>query len=218
MDNTRIQIFVIEDDASTLVVLRSALEASGYRVQGFASADAFLAAVAAGTPGVLLTDLTMPGLSGQALLERLNAQGWDLPVIVISIHQDAQTAVKAVKAGAMEYLCKPVDPEQLLAAVRGAASLAQTRERQRANTRTLLERLSRLSPREREVLALITSGLSNKLVAAHVGLAEKTVEIHRAAAMRKMEAESFAHLVRIVVQIEQAGVKIMPARAGIDAA
>lgn len=211
--SSSLPVYVVDDDATTLELVRSVLEAAHLQVQTFTSAELFLASVMRGRAGVLVVDVRLPGISGLDLIERLGREGYALPTIVISMHQDVPTAVRAIKAGALEYLCKPFTRDQLLEAIDGALATAQSVRGERASIAIVTDRLSRLTPREREVFSLVVAGMANKVVASEVGLAEKTVEIHRSHVMKKMEAESFAHLVRMAVQLEQAGVPITPTGA-----
>lgn len=191
-------VHVVDDDAAVRNSLRLLLEASGFAVETHASATAFLAA-APGLAGCVLTDVRMPEMDGLDLQRRLREHGVSLPVIVMTGQGDIPVAVQAMKAGAVDFLEKPLDLDRLLAAVRGA--LAQSRRLREASL-TAAEaagRLAALTPREREVLDLLVEGRPNKGIANALGASPRTIEVHRARIMEKLQARSLPELVRLTL-------------------
>jgi len=194
-------VFVIDDDPSMRRALDRQLQGAGYRVDAFASAQDYLDRAPPSGIACIVSDVRMPGLSGLDLQASLARAGRDLPIVFISGHGDVPTAAHALKAGAVGFLAKPFSRSELLAAV--AEALARSRElegawRERSELRT---RYESLTPREREVLALVAAGLLNKLIADRLGAAEKTVKIHRGRVMEKMRADSVVDLVRMVERL-----------------
>jgi FixJ family two-component response regulator len=190
-------VFLVDDDASVRRALTRLLRTAGLEVESFPSAEALLAEITATGPACVVADLRMPGLSGLDLQEELSRRGLDLPLLFISGHADVRSSVRAMKSGAIDFLQKPISDTALFEAVRQA--LARHREQQAArDDRDALEsRFARLTPREREVYALVASGLLNKQVGYELGATEKTIKVHRARVMEKMEAGSLADLVRM---------------------
>lgn len=192
-------VFVVDDDAAVLDSLRFLIESVGLRVRTFSSADEFLAAYTPDQPGCLVLDIRMPGMSGLELQEQLAKRGYTLPVIIITAHGDVPSAVRAMHAGAVDFVSKPFNAQSLLDRVHQAlAKDAQTR-RDAAVRAAIAAKVALLTPREREVMDLVVSGMSNKGIAAQLQLSAKTVETHRARVMEKMEAGSVAELVRMVL-------------------
>lgn len=199
-------VYVIDDDEAVRASLRWLLEGADLPVRAFATAPAFLADLAAATTrptGCALVDLRLPGMSGLELLEQLSARSTGLPVIMITGHGDVAAAVRAMKFGAFDFIEKPFDEHYLLERVKEALQADARQLRVTTDVDTLHERLNRLSGRERQVLELIVHGWLNKQIAAELGLSQKTVEVHRAHVMDKMQAGSFAELVRMAVALEQ---------------
>jgi FixJ family two-component response regulator len=190
-------IHIVDDDASVQTALTRVLEASGFAVKQYKSAGDFLVESADATSGCLLLDIRMQGPSGLQLQEHLNKRGFTLPIIFMTAFGDVPTTVRAMKAGAFDFLTKPVKKDDLLASVKLA--LAYARDHQKSNEEMLRLRANfdSLSPREREVLAGVVSGKLNKQIAADLGTAERTVKAHRAHLMQKMGAASVAELVHI---------------------
>ena len=190
-------IFLVDDDPGVLKALSRVLREDGWGVQTFESAEAFLARPDQKADGCLVLDVTMPGLDGLELQQRLAAAGESLPTVFISGHGDIPSTVRAIKAGAVDFLTKPFREEHLMRAIN--AALAQNREARckRTELDELAQRLSRLTPREREVLPLVASGLLNKQAAAELRISEVTLQIHRSSVMKKMGAASLAELVRM---------------------
>lgn len=198
------QVYLVDDQPAILKALRRLLESAGFAVQGFESGQAFLASGCADTPGCLVLDLEMPEMSGLALQQALAARASVLPVIFLSGHGDLDSGVRAMKLGACDFLTKPVDGERLVAAVQLALQRNQQARADDAERSEILRRLASLTPREREVMALVVEGLLNKQVAAALGTVEKTVKVHRARVMAKMQVRSVTALVRLVDRVRDA--------------
>lgn len=192
-------VHIVDDDAAVRDALRELVESAGLRAALYASAEEFLATADATLAGCLLLDLRMTGLSGLELQEQLPARGIDLPVIIITGHGDVPAAVRTLKQGAVDFVQKPFDPAALLQCIRAAmdqhACRRATQERRDASA----ARLAVLSPREREVLMLLAQGQVNKQIAATLGIAERTVEFHRAHIMTKTGATSVLELLQLVL-------------------
>lgn len=194
-------VHVVDDDAGVRKGLCRLLEAAGYTARPHASAGDFLLEAPFEAPACVLLDVRMPGPSGLELQEALVGRGEDLPIVFLSGHGDIPMAVRALKLGAVDFLTKPVKREKLLAAVAAALAHGAERRQEREELRTLRERYETLTPREREVLALVVSGRLNKQIAGEIGAAERTVKAHRANAMEKLGADSLADLVRIASRL-----------------
>jgi FixJ family two-component response regulator len=201
-------VFIVDDDEAVRNSLRLLLKSVGLAASALSCAREFLDTYKPLQPGCLVLDVRMPGMSGLDLQQRLNLQGAVIPVIFITGHGDIPMAVEAMQAGAFDFLQKPFRDQQLVDCIQRAlekdrASRAELDERSR-----IRERLGSLTPREREVLALVTSGKPNKIMAADLGVSQRTVEIHRARVMEKMGAASLAQLVRMVMDVDE---KVLPA-------
>jgi two-component system response regulator FixJ len=194
-------VFVVDDDADVRDSMRMLLEVAGFNVRSFSSAKHFLAD---GDPkhGCLIADIRMPDMSGLELQEEVTRRQIALPVIIITGHGDVPLAVQAMKAGAIDFLEKPFDDEMILASVRRAMEIGSRARGRAAETRAAQGLLSGLTPRERGVLDMLVQGRSNKVVAHELGISPRTVEIHRAHIMNKMEASSLSDLVRLVLAAE----------------
>jgi len=205
MSSAQACVSVVDDDAAVLRSVGRLLQAAGYSVRTFSSGQDFLAHPDGGAPGCIVIDLSMPGLSGLQLQQALTKKADRRPVVFISGAGSIATSVEAMKAGAVDFLTKPFDASRLLGVI-GAAV-----ERDRGSRGAQLERaavdtrLASLTPREREVLDLVVAGKLNKQIAAELGTAEKTVKVHRARMMRKMQVDSLAGLVRAWTSIQPPG-------------
>jgi FixJ family two-component response regulator len=194
-------IHIVDDDDSLRSALQRLLAAAGYRVKAYASAGEFLLDPPADAPGCLLLDLRMPGPSGLDLQEALARHGIRLPVIFLSGHGDLATGVRAMKAGAVDFLSKPVEREPLLAAVARALERDAAQRAARGVDRDLQDRYAQLTAREREVFELVAAGRLNKQIADALGIAERTVKAQRAQVMAKLGAANAAELGRIAAQL-----------------
>src|SRR5262245_59275043 len=190
-------VHVVDDDAGMRKALGRILEAAGYVVRTYASAGDFLLADKADGPACLVLDVRMPGPSGLELQQSLARQEGSLPVVFLSGHGDIPMTVRALKAGAVDFLTKPVEGKALLAAIETALAQDAARRSERDELRALRERYDSLSAREREVFAQVVTGKLNKQIAGDIGAAERTVKAHRARVMEKMDAGSVADLVRM---------------------
>jgi two-component system response regulator FixJ len=194
-------VFIVDDDEAVRSSLRLLLKSVGLVPSALASAREFLDKYDPAQPGCLVLDVRMPEMSGLELQEQLNLRGAVLPVIFITGHGDVPMAVEAMQAGACDFLQKPFRDQDLIDRIQRALEKDRT-NRSALNERTLIrERLQSLTPREREVLAMVTSGKANKVMAADLGVSQRTVEIHRARVMEKMGAASLAQLVRMVMDL-----------------
>lgn len=189
-------VFVVDDDQGVRESLQALLESRGYRVAGFESAEAFLASQAPRQTGCALIDLRMAGMDGIALLERLREMGSRMPVIVVTGHGDVPLAVRAMRAGASDFIEKPYSSEAIVEGVRRALS---TQPAEAGAVGEVAHRVAGLTPRERDVLERLVIGHANKIIAYELNISPRTVEIHRANLMKKMQADSLSHLVRMAL-------------------
>lgn len=203
-------IHIVDDDASFRTAISRLLRASGYEVAAYDSAAAFLRAIGSACPGCILLDVQMPALGGLQLQEELAklSQGW--PIIFMTGHGDIPTSVRAIKAGAEDFLAKPVSKETLIEAIHRtlAHQAAQQRSQDQLNSFRVL--ISTLTPREREVFALMVRGKLNKQIAYLLGASERTIKAHRHMVMEKLRVQSFAEAVSIA---ERVGLRALPADA-----
>ncbi len=196
-------VFVIEDDQSVRESLALLLQQHGFQVQSYASAEAFLDGRDDGRPACLILDVRLTNMNGLDLQECLAERGIGIPVLMISAFPDAPGVVRAMKRGAVDFLEKPLDHDKLIASVNDALALDARRREASQEHRVLLERVRRLTPRETEVMHFVAAGLGNKKIAKELNRSDKTIEIHRAKVMRKMEARSLPDLVRMVEAIKR---------------
>jgi FixJ family two-component response regulator len=196
-------VYVVDDEPAVLKSLARLLRSAGFRPETFGSAQEFIAQRQADLPGCLVLDVTMPGFTGLELQQWLARAEDPLPIIFITGYGDVPSSVRAMKAGAVDFLTKPVDEQTLLRAIEDALRRGQEVRAARAELASIRERLARLTPREREVLEHVVSGQLNKQIAADLGTVEKTIKVHRARVMQKMGVESLAQLVRLA---QQAGI------------
>jgi len=194
-------VYVVDDDVSVRESLELLIETAGWRPLLFTSAYEFLAHPRSPGPSCLVLDVNLPELSGLDLQQRLNGEGFDLPIIFITGRGDIPMSVRAMKAGAVEFLTKPFVDEALLSAIVAALARSDVALARQAETRTLRECYQSLTAREREVLSLVVAGLLNKQVGSELGISEITVKAHRGHVMRKMKASSFAELVQMSARL-----------------
>lgn len=197
-------VFVVDDDPSVRTAVKRLLASVGLPCETFPTAAEFLSRSAQGVSGCVVLDVRMPGASGLDLQRMLNEAETNLPIIFVTAHADVPLTVKAMKAGALEVLTKPFDDQQLLDAVYQALEQERVRSHDRDELHWLRERFETLTAREREVMALVVTGLLNKQIAGELGTAEKTIKVHRAQVMHKMEADSLAELVRMADRLNLA--------------
>ncbi len=198
-------VFIVDDDDAIRLSLRMLLEAEGLQVEDFASAEDFLAVCTPQFSGCLITDLRMPRINGLQLQAALAQRGVETPIIMLTGHADVPTAVESLRAGAIDFLEKPFDPPNLLKQIRKALAMDAERLAQRAASHKKLAQLERLTPREQEVAARVSDGQSNKVIAIELGISDRTVELHRARAMKKLQVRTVPDLVRLLTDLSTAG-------------
>jgi FixJ family two-component response regulator len=190
-------VFVVDDDPSVRTAVERLLLSVGLPCETFATAPEFLRRAEAGLVGCLVLDVRMPGPSGLDLQRMLASSGHEIPIIFVTAHADVPLTVRAMKEGALEVLTKPFDDQAFLDLVNQALETARHRDEQREKLGRLSSRFDTLTPREKEVMALVVTGMLNKQIAGVLGTTEKTVKVHRAQVMHKMQADSLATLVRM---------------------
>jgi FixJ family two-component response regulator len=195
-------IHVVDDDEAVRRALSSLLRSVGYGIRSHATASEFLKAVLPDAPGCIVLDVRMPGVSGLELQEHLNRSDVSLPLVLMSGHGDIPMSVRAMKAGAVDFLTKPFRDQDMLDAVGSAVEIHRSRQAQAPKLGALRARHDRLSPREMQVMALACAGKQNKQIAAELGIQVITVKVHRGNVMRKMEAPSLAELARMAEILE----------------
>jgi FixJ family two-component response regulator len=201
MPKTEAMVFVVDDDEYVRESLVSLIRSAGLGVATFASAQQFLDSSRAGVPSCLVLDVKLPGLSGLDLQKRLSEVNIDIPIVFITGHGDIPMSVRAMKAGAVEFLTKPFRDQDLLYAISQALERDRVARERQAEMSDLLRRYDLLTPREREVMQLVVSGLLNKQAAARLRTSEITIKVHRGQVMQKMQAESLADLVKMSEKI-----------------
>ena len=206
MVSARATVFIVDDDPSVLKALTRLIGTAGYRVRPFDRALAFLESRWPKGPKCLVLDLRMPGLSGLDLQRELAARGLTLPVIFLTGHGDVPSSVKAMKAGALDFLTKPVRSQALLEAVRAALEKDNARLKAERDLTSIRDRIATLSPREYEVMRWVIAGCLNKQTACEMGITEKTVKFHRGMTMQKLKVRSVAEL---TILADRAGVAPM---------
>jgi RNA polymerase sigma factor (sigma-70 family) len=198
-------VFVIDDDDSMRRALERLLRSDGLQVETFGAAGEFIGRPLPDRPACVILDLRMPGLSGLEVQDSLARAGREIPIIFISGYADVTSSVRALKAGAFDFLQKPFSDQQLLDVIHEALERARTERRRRAERNAVRERFATLTPRERDVLRLVLRGMLNKQIAAQLGISEKTVKFHRGRVMDKTQAGSVAELVRQAEKIDLLG-------------
>jgi FixJ family two-component response regulator len=196
-------VFVIDDDPSVRVALKRLVESVGLNCETFDSPDTYLRAPQERVPGCLVLDVRMPGMSGLDLQTQLARQGYCLPIIFLTAHGDVRTSVRAMKAGAVEFLTKPFHEQELLDAIQHAIERDREEWPKYHDKIRHTRQYHALTPRERQILERVVGGLLNKQIASELNVSESTVKLHRAEVMRKMDARSVAELVAIVSEIER---------------
>ncbi len=207
-------VYVVDDEPAVRKSLARLLRSAGLPVETFASAGEFIARHQADVPGCLVLDVTMPGISGLELQQWLARSNAPLPIIFITGHGDVPTSVRAMKAGALDFLMKPLDEQELLVAIRAALRHDKAQRAAQADITAARQRLARLTARERQVLEHVISGRLNKQIAAELGTVEQTVKVHRARVMEKMGVDSVAALVRLS---QRAGIEPVAPQRSKDA-
>lgn len=198
---TDVTVFIVDDDEAIRDSLSALISGEGFSVETYGSGTAFQNAYQPGRRGCLLVDVRMPGMSGLELHRALIEAGAALPVIVITGHGDVPTAVQAMKNGAADFIEKPVAPEHLLDTIRRVLEAEEREAQSEAATAELTARLERLTPRERDVLHHLVAGAVNKVIARELGISPRTVEIHRARVMEKMQADNLSQLIRMALTV-----------------
>lgn len=198
-------VFVVDDDPSFRRSTERLLRVAGYEVESFASAPELLQRSEPEIPACLVTDLRMPGMNGLDFQHELANAGWHIPVIFVSGHGDVASSVRAMKAGAIEFLTKPFQEQEFLGAVGEAVGRDRSRREERTKLSAMRQRYESLTSREREVMSYVVAGMLNKQIAAQLDVAEKTVKFHRANVMQKMQAESLPELVRMADKLKVSG-------------
>jgi FixJ family two-component response regulator len=202
MASERPAVFLVDDDSSVREAVSNLLESVGLQVKTFASTDEFLSARRPDAPSCLILDVRLPGTGGLEFQEQLAKAGILIPIVFITAYGDIPMTSRAIKAGAVELLTKPFQKKDLLAAIEQALERDRARRKQERSLSGLMARYESLTAREREVLKLLATGLTNKEVAARLGISEITAKIHRGKLMRKMEANSFAELIQMAQKID----------------
>ncbi|MGB5162465.1 MAG: response regulator transcription factor [Thermoanaerobaculia bacterium] len=198
-------VFVVDDDEAVRDSLALLLRSVELAVATFSSAHEFLDSYDPAAPGCLILDVRLPGMSGLELQQRLADDGADLPIVFITGHGDVPMAVRAMRRGAVDFLQKPFSDQELLDRVQQALAEQSQRRQQSESKAEIAQRIRSLTPREHEVMELIVEGLANKVIANRLGTSQRTVEVHRASVMRKMQADSVARLVHLVFAADSQG-------------
>jgi RNA polymerase sigma factor (sigma-70 family) len=201
-------VCIVDDDTSVRDALRRLIRSVGLRAEVFGSAQEFLQWRRPDVPTCLILDVRMPGISGLDLQRQLSDADIQLPIIFVTAHGDIPMSVRAMKMGAVEFLTKPFRDQELLDAIQFAVERDRVRYQRQAEVAVLRERFESLTPREREVVEMVASGMLNKQIAAHIGITLNTVKVHRSRAMEKMQAQSLADLIKIVEKLQTPARKV----------
>lgn len=196
-------VFVVDDDQGVRESVTILMRSIGVASETFASADEFLGKFDPDKPGCLILDVRMPGMNGLELQERLVSLGSTLPIIFVSAHGDIPIAVEAIKAGASDFVQKPFRDQKLIDKVQEAFAENARVRRKLWDSKRIAERIASLTPREQEVMEMVVDGKANKVIAIDLGLSQRTVEVHRARVMSKMEADSVPQLVQMVMRVRE---------------
>jgi len=208
------KVYIVEDDDAVRESLQLVLESVGYKTRSFANANLFLDSYNADMAGCLVLDIRMPGINGMELQRKLNERNSMLPIIFVTGHGDVPMAVEAMQQGAVDFVQKPYREQELLEKIEHAFTMDKNNRESLQHRQAIATRLQSLTPRELDVLRLMVEGRANKVIAIDLDISQRTVEIHRARVMEKLEANSLAHLVRMVMAVDP---ELLKPRAADDA-